>query len=241
MTEAEWLECKESGPMLQFIEPRVSDRKLHCFAIACARRITPLLIHPASSHAVDALERFVEGPCDPKDFRQLIEQLWWDVEGAAFCVDAGGAPWQDVAEQLPETFLAELVADPLFQIHSARAVLSRAAHFVFNMFSPVPSERGFRNRPVACFGGPFRPVFLVHEVFGNPFRKVKLNKAWRTSTVVALARGMYDTRDFAPMPILADALQDAGCDHSDILGHCRDPHGTHVRGCWVVDLVLGKE
>ena len=51
---------------------------------------------------------------------------------------------------------------------------------------------------------------------------------------------MYDSRDFAPMPILADALQDAGCEHEDILAHCRDANGTHVRGCWVVDLVLGK-
>ena len=81
---------------------------------------------------------------------------------------------------------------------------------------------------------------LLRDIFGNPFRPVAFDPAWRTSTVVALARGMYDTRDFAPMPILADALQDAGCDHPDILDHCRDPEGTHVRGCWVVDLVLGK-
>jgi hypothetical protein len=57
--------------------------------------------------------------------------------------------------------------------------------------------------------------------------------------VVAFARQMYESRDFSPMPILADALQDAGCDHPDVLAHCRGP-GPHVRGCWVVDLVLGK-
>ena len=68
---------------------------------------------------------------------------------------------------------------------------------------------------------------------------VEFEPAWRTSTVLALARQMYDTRDFAAMPILADALQDAGCDSDDILAHCREP-GTHVRGCWAVDLVLGK-
>jgi hypothetical protein len=62
---------------------------------------------------------------------------------------------------------------------------------------------------------------------------------WRTSTAVALATQMYDSRDFSAMPILADALQDAGCDNTDILDHCRGP-GPHVRGCWVVDLVLGK-
>jgi hypothetical protein len=51
---------------------------------------------------------------------------------------------------------------------------------------------------------------------------------------------MYESRDFSPMPILADALQDAGCDNDTILAHCRDEQHTHVRGCWVVDLVLGK-
>ena len=65
--------------------------------------------------------------------------------------------------------------------------------------------------------------------------------AWRTSTATALARQMYESRDFGAMPILADALQDAGCDSADVLEHCRDPHATHVRGCWALDLVLGKE
>ena len=82
---------------------------------------------------------------------------------------------------------------------------------------------------------------LLRDVFGNPFRPVAFDAAWLTSTVTALARGMYDSRDFGAMPILADALQDAGCTSDDILGHCRDAHATHVRGCWVVDLVLGKE
>jgi hypothetical protein len=83
-------------------------------------------------------------------------------------------------------------------------------------------------------------VTLLREIFGNPFRPVTFFSEWRTSTAVALAQQMYDTRDFSAMPILADALQDAGCDNADILDHCRGP-GPHVRGCWVVDLVLGKD
>jgi hypothetical protein len=67
-----------------------------------------------------------------------------------------------------------------------------------------------------------------------------LEPAWLTSTVIALAKGIEDERAFDRLPILADALQDAGCDNADILDHCRGP-GPHVRGCWVVDLVLGKE
>jgi hypothetical protein len=80
---------------------------------------------------------------------------------------------------------------------------------------------------------------LLDDVFGNPFRNVRLNRKWLTSTVVTLARQMYDSRDFGAMPILADALQDAGCNSADILDHCCGP-GSHVRGCWVVDLVLEK-
>ena len=82
---------------------------------------------------------------------------------------------------------------------------------------------------------------IVHDIFGNPFRPVAFSPSWRTDTAAALAQQMYDSRDFSAMPILADALQDAGCDSADILDHCRDPHATHVRGCWVVDLVLGRE
>jgi hypothetical protein len=82
---------------------------------------------------------------------------------------------------------------------------------------------------------------LVRDLFGNPFRPVAFDPSWRTDAAVSLAKGMYESRDFGAMPILADALQDAGCDSDDILDHCRDAKQTHVRGCWVVDLVLGKD
>jgi len=82
---------------------------------------------------------------------------------------------------------------------------------------------------------------LVREVFGNPFRRVTVDPNWLTSTVTALARQAYESGDFTLLPILADALQDAGCENGDILNHCRDAHAMHVHGCWVVDLVLGKE
>ncbi|MBN9119396.1 MAG: hypothetical protein J0I06_09595 [Planctomycetes bacterium] len=81
---------------------------------------------------------------------------------------------------------------------------------------------------------------LFREVFGNPFRPVAFDPQWRTSDVLLLARGIYEERAFDRMPILADALQDAGCDSDDILDHLRDANATHVRGCWALDLVLGK-
>ncbi len=83
-------------------------------------------------------------------------------------------------------------------------------------------------------------IEFLRDIFGNPFRSVAFSSNWRTSTASLMAAQMYESRDFSAMPILADALQDAGCDSADVLDHCRGP-GSHVRGCWVVDMVLGKE
>jgi hypothetical protein len=79
----------------------------------------------------------------------------------------------------------------------------------------------------------------LRDIFGNPFRPVTLNPSWLTSTVLALANGIYNDKAFDQMPILADVLMDSGCDNEDILNHCRQP-GEHVRGCFVLDLLLGK-
>jgi hypothetical protein len=84
-------------------------------------------------------------------------------------------------------------------------------------------------------------VAMLREVVGNPYRPAAVEPAWLTSDVLALARGIHDERAFDRMPILADALQDAGCTSDDVLKHCRDGRQMHIRGCWVVDLLLGKE
>lgn len=80
---------------------------------------------------------------------------------------------------------------------------------------------------------------LVREIFGNPFRPVHFDPSWRTSGVLAPARGIYEWRDFAALPALADALEHAGCASGELLGHLRSP-GPHVLGCWALDLVLQK-
>ncbi|MBA4187221.1 MAG: hypothetical protein C0467_04300 [Planctomycetaceae bacterium] len=105
-------------------------------------------------------------------------------------------------------------------------------------------------------------TLLLHDILGNPFQplnppwlmseegskvrdwpqfaNLRFKPEWLTADAVAIAKQMYESRDFSAMPILADALQDAGCDNDDILNHCRDANGVHVGGCWVVDLVLNK-
>jgi hypothetical protein len=81
---------------------------------------------------------------------------------------------------------------------------------------------------------------LARDIFGNPFRAVTVAASSRSAPILTLAQAIYDNRDFDRLPELADALEQAGCANQEILDHCRQP-GPHVRGCWVVDLVLGKQ
>lgn len=129
---------------------------------------------------------------------------------------AAGREWRKSRVQPPAASLANLVCR---QDHGLMTGLSLADGYL----TQLPPR-----------------AHVLHDVIGNPFRPVVISSAWRTDTVVSLARQMYESREFSAMPILADALQDAGCDSDDILNHCRGP-GPHVRGCWVCDLVLGKE
>ena len=133
--------------------------------------------------------------------------------------------------------------------------ISGVAHAASNLAAgepqvgrPLPRTAAERNEELArrILAEPLRAretteqTRLLSDIFGNPFRPVTFSPDLRTSTVVALANQMYESRDFSAMPILADALQDAGCDNEDVLDHCRGA-GPHVRGCWVVDMLLGKE
>ena len=82
---------------------------------------------------------------------------------------------------------------------------------------------------------------MIRDAYGpRLFRRVPFQPRWRTSDVVGLAAGIYQDRAFDRMPILADALTDAGCDSAGIVDHCR-AGGPHIRGCWVLDLVMNKE
>jgi hypothetical protein len=92
---------------------------------------------------------------------------------------------------------------------------------------------------VVVRGDGWRSHYL-RDILGNPFRSITLDPAWLTPTVIRLAQTIYDDRAFDRLPDLADALHESGCDNDEILGHCRGP-GPHVRGCWAVDMVLGKK
>jgi hypothetical protein len=94
--------------------------------------------------------------------------------------------------------------------------------------------------PAALATLTVNPAVWLRDIIGNPFRPAAFDPRWRTDDTAGLARSIYDDRASGRLPLLADALLDAGCDDDGILAHCRS-EGPHVRGCWVVDLVLGKE
>jgi hypothetical protein len=215
MTEAEWRTCDYAWPMLHHLAGQ-TPRKHRLFCVACCRRVA------AHRHDCDALvvaERYADGGERGETLAQARQRIG----------SAGGAPLG-----LGQTAEAVCVAHAVAEACAPDALLrpGLVLDWLVDCFHPCSVD--FVQR---CVG----QRRLLRDIFGNPFRPVAFNPDWRTDTAMTLARGMYESRDFSAMPILADTLQDAGCDNDDILNHCRDEKQVHVRGCWVVDLVLGKE
>lgn len=116
-----------------------------------------------------------------------------------------------------------------------------AERFAFTSAKNVSWMSAHRRDPTSSTGADLAvQAVFVREIFGNPFRPVVIDPRWQTSTVVDLARSVYDEKAFDRMPILADALMDGGCDSEPIIEHCRQST-EHLRGCWVVDLLTGRE
>jgi hypothetical protein len=223
MTEAEWLGSYDPPTMLQFLRANygASDRKQRLLSVACCRQIGNLLTDERSQKAVEVAEQFAE---DQTSTEELAHAHQAAQEACTKFLNLANK-WDDCA------MAAGAVADASYSGAAFVVSVSYRSSTLGDIGSDKESLSRARRSVVAE---------LVRDVFGNPFCPVAFSPSWRTDTVVTLARLMYEAREFSAMPILADALQDAGCDNADILAHCRGD-GPHVRGCWVVDLVLGKE
>ena len=228
MTEAEWLQARNVRRLLPHAITRGSNRKLRLLACAACDRVREHLLNPNSLAALDTLLSCPEWELGAtqvdRAFRLAQEGLASIREGASeqrwYYLYQEAATAVSIA---PGPMSAERLDSALSSCRRARglaATLSDEAEV-------IESEEAHQAQ-------------LLRDVIGNPFRPGTIYRDWLTSTVKTLATQMYEARDFGAMPILADALQDAGCDDEDVLAHCRGP-GPHVRGCWVVDLVLGKE
>jgi len=223
MTEEEWLACDDPEPMFDLLPTDASDRKLRLFGVACCRHVEEHLWAGIGSHvAIKVAEEYADGLSTVEELRTA----------------------QQAVESHLELYPGEPVYDASFWACSkamneaAWRCAFYAANCTMRPFDGKGPECDTEAVTVRITATRAQAAFL-RDIFGNPFRYVAVDSAWLTSTVKALARQMYESRDFPAMPILADILEDAQCDTAEILNHCREP-GPHVRGCWVVDLVLGK-
>ena len=223
MTEAEWDACENPWPMLESIG--AGDRKVRLFACACCRRVMTLLSTTELVRTLNVAERFAEGLASADECRAASREAY-----KLYSVRAARGVKNIV---LAVSWAAAVSETGTFPFLYAAFVFENACRLGEPWNDGEPLSEPQRHERI-------NQSALLRDIFGNPFRPVTFCPAWRTSTATAIAQQMYESRDFGAMPTLADALQDAGCDSDDILDHCRGP-GPHVRGCWVVDLVLGKE
>jgi hypothetical protein len=223
MTEKEWLKCVfMSGLWIELnlrhthlIAGRKANRRLRLFACACCRRIWELFPDDRCRKAIEVAERHAEGRAAKGELKAAQRAM------------AGAAHRQDAA---PKAAMWSVAREAWI---GAQEAASYATYAVSDA-RRKGDWSGAREESIQCQ--------MLRDVFGNPFRPVALDPAWLTwnqGTIRQMARAIYDEGRFSDLPILADALEEAGCTNNDLLSHCRRP-GEHVRGCWIVDLLLGK-
>jgi hypothetical protein len=248
MSEALWLRETDPLALLALRHPMRShgsampqSRQSRFYLLACARRQWARL--PTVARVVLGLaEAFAEAPRREKDLAAVAavaEQLMHsagdpdDLRSAelglllAAATARLGADLDRARREARDPPAAPPI--PAFSADEWRG----AAALLYLPFEP-------KTPTYAWVPPPLHDVGLLRDVYGNPYRHVPFSPAWRTDTVVAFARRIYESREFGAMPIFADALEDAGCDSAEVLSHCRSG-GPHARGCWVLDRVLGKK
>jgi hypothetical protein len=231
MTEAEWRAATDPQPMLVDLLDRggASERKLRLFAVACCQRILRLLPDSVRCReAVEEAERFADSHPPEAHRSKVLTAV--AASTAAFAATAVGSP--DGADA------------GAFAAHAAYAASSLTGTGYADDEAAVWSVAADAAGVEECFdAGELRcQADLLRDLFGNPSGPEAVKPSWLVrdgGKVVKLAQRIYEERAFHRLPVLADALEDAGCTDGDIVDHCRSG-GEHVRGCWAVDLVLGR-
>jgi hypothetical protein len=223
LNKKEWLKCTDPMAMLEFLQGKASTRKLQLFVCAACRRLWPLLEEESLRNAVEISEQYADGTVGGDELARaaaaalpLVRPLPKDAPGYH-------AAWAAAWSTLPAN---RYFAD------NASAYLLYGSWGIGKYLLKVLGIVTARRERVSQVG-------LLREIFGNPFQPVALDPTWLTPTVKALARAIYEEHNFTDLPVLADALEEAGCISQDILSHLRGP-GEHTRGCWAVDIILGK-
>ncbi len=236
MTEFEWLSCADPEPMLEYLQCNgtISERKIRLFAVACCRRVWMYMTDGRSRTAVEVAERFADGLATQYECKKAFSR--------ALPV-SDDAPVGRSAPTITEIIVAEAAADAAVssaypsEPESIEATCKALTIATLDAADVVFALHGFSD--AARREEQSEQCRVVRDIFGNPFRPERVDPAWLTPSAITLATAIYDERSFHRMPQLADVLEEAGCSDAGILGHCRSLT-EHVRGCWVVDAVLGK-
>lgn len=226
MAKFDWTACDDPDTLLDAAKrskPPISARKQRLLGCGFCRHVWDRLEEP-SRRAVEASERFADDPATAADLTAAyddatrVNRRRFDKTGILYGKSAGTAP----ADRVTAKFGWE-----------AAGAASRPT-------KPVLGKIVFAVRMLAGDSGGETAALaaLVRCVYGDPLTPLPLDPAWRTDAAVGIAAKVYDSREFGNLPVLADALQDAGCELPAVLDHCRLP-GPHARGCWVIDWVLG--
>jgi hypothetical protein len=233
LTEAGWLSGSDPHDMLDLLRGKSSDRKYRLFACACCRRVWRLLLNDPSRNAVVIAEEYADGLRSRKDLKAAR-----DAVNATIPEEDHDDP--SPAPARPSDWARMAANGTVWTCNYARD--SSAADTVARDARYAVSPGEGAEEGSQCH--------LIRDILGNPFRPASLDSAWLTwhdGTITRLAQAIYEDRQLpaghlntSRLAVLADALEDAGCTDEDILDHCRG-EGPHVRGCWVVDLLLGKD
>jgi hypothetical protein len=220
--EQEWQTCRKPGYMLgTLLDGRVTDRKARLFACACCRMIWHH-IDAQGRAAVELAEAFADGQVSDKQRAKAFAEM-----------KAGPVSrdnhWQDTARQALEKRASKY-----------ESLVGQSTDWgLASDLAPKGTEIGVFNDPYLEQAGALR-ANLVRELFTIPFSEIAIKKHWLTAAVLEEAKVIYEERAFNRMPMLAAALAKAGCTVQEIIGHCRSK-GPHFRGCWVIDMILGKK
>jgi hypothetical protein len=236
-----WLNAESPHLLFDHLKRTVTARKLRLFGIECCRRIWTLMTDETCHRAVLLAERMVEASVSPDEVACLLDQLKEQyltlcerrnppgpAQVRLWCTGAAKNLLQKDEAYLRNVPIYAGDADLLGVWQSASSVVCH--HFAVDLLRGLPGELMTEESAQAD---------LLREILGNVLCPVRFENAWRTSSVIAVARAIYESLAFHDMPILADALSDAGCNETRVLDHCRGK-GRHVRGCWVLDAVLDR-
>jgi hypothetical protein len=221
VTEREWLDSDDPQVMLHVLQGNATSRKLRLFACACVRRIWPLV---------------------PQDSREIVQVSVDYADSRATSRDLGHHRKAARIPVLhPSKFMTLSLAPllrPDFGCPDACELAESVARFVgWECCGGRPVQ--YVMHPEIVQAENKAQAIILRDICGNPFRQASVDPTWQTPELASLGQAIYMDQAFDRLPVLADALEEAGCVNAELLEHFRAP-GEHVRGCWAVDLLLGK-